>query len=202
MTKFTDLSVGDVMPIERHDRPLAEPCDEAWFILVAAPQKDGALRAYLETIGAVEAWRPIQIKWRAARGPRKRAPYEASAAPGYVFALFDRRVRWHVLKEQAGRRMRHVVSRHEQPLAIDPAVISAMQQVPGRIEILRKRQVEEEERRLLDLIPQPGDKRAKVTIGGEPLMVDVENIHRGVLHFVLRGIHGKVKQAEAMRVKE
>jgi transcription antitermination factor NusG len=197
------LRIGDtVQPEDTDATPLAGRQPPQWFITLATPTKDAGLAAYFDLIGAVEAWRPTVTKWKAARGPRKRVQYQASAAPGYVFVLVDRAPRWHIIRQQAGRLMRGVVGRHGLPMPIPEDVIASMQLVPGRIELLRKEALLRREAERLARMPRPGGK-ARLAEG--PLagfVVEVESIDRGVLHFICRGIKGIARIEDTERVED
>lgn len=169
--------VGQVLPIETLP-VVGEDLDQPqWYILRVPPQGELPASAWLARKGIKGAWYPTQTKWRAVRSVRKRVPYEAPVAPGYLFVPFMRAPIWHELRAQAGKKILSVVSDHGWPLRIPDEVIANMKQVPERIAVLRER---EAERRKI----APGT-RADVTGGPlEGWTIEVSRIDKGIAYFV------------------
>jgi len=176
---YRQLRVGDEVAMEARGGIVAEelPAPE-WYILRAAPKAELAAIAWLARNGVPDAWCPTETRWRTMpRGRRKKVPYEAPLAPGYVFAPFTRRPVWHVLRERAKGKLTGVVARQGIPLVIPEPTIARMKHVPGRIAAIRKR--EEERRRI-----RPGDR---VDVVSGPLAgwtIEVSRIHAGIAYFV------------------
>jgi len=179
MTRYTDMSVGDTVPVSATAAMLAEDLPEPeWHILTTAPQAELPAIAWLERNGVPDAWCPTETRWKKVpRGRRKRVEYQAPIAPRYVFVPFPRRPVWHVLFERARGKLTGVVAKDGVPLCIPEAQIAQMEQVPKRLAAIKER---EDRRRRVG----PGDR---VHIASGPLQgwtVEVARIHAGIAYFV------------------
>jgi transcription antitermination factor NusG len=146
-----------------------------WHALITLPRREASAQAWLAQRG-IEAWYPVETRWRVLRRGRvRRRPYEAVIVGGYIFARFRDEPVWEVVREC--RFLRGVIAYDCRPIPITDEVMAQMAQVPARLEALRRR---EAERRLI----RPGD-RVVVTEG--PLAgwtVDVHEVHAGIARFL------------------
>ncbi|MBU3262076.1 hypothetical protein KPG71_18805 [Roseovarius sp. PS-C2] len=177
--RFGDLRIGDVVQGSKRAM-FAEPLDRpVWNILRCAPQKELAAIAWLRVKGVEGAFCPTEECWRRLpSGPRRKVKYDRPVAPGYVFALFERRPVWHHLFEASRGKLTKVITLGGEPLDVPESKIMDMKRVPGRIEALRRKAKER-------AIIRKGD-RVEVTDG--PLAgwsVDVSRIDAGLAWFVV-----------------
>jgi hypothetical protein len=106
-----------------------------WFIFRSSPMAELPAEAWLLRQGALDAWHPVEKKWRIVGGAKRRkVPYIAAVAPGWVFVLLDREPHWDVLFDRARGKLTHVVGRDGIPLAIPETAIEQMAQVPERMQ--------------------------------------------------------------------
>lgn len=129
-------------------------------------------------VGAVDAWFPSEVRWRAvSRGNRAKVKYLAPVAPGYLFALVSRQPNWGALFHGSRGKIQRVVTLDGEPYPVPERQLMAMQDMPGRI-----REVAERARRAREI--RPGDK-AEITSG--PLAqwtVDIARINAGIAWFI------------------
>lgn len=177
MGKQEQFRIGEVYPLTTRGAWKAEAITPLWYILKAKPQKDPNARAWLKAQG-VEVWYPTETRWRVVpRGKRKKVPYEARIAPGYLFAMFEHRPVWHVLFDQCCF-LSAVVCQDGVPLPIPESILSEMQDVPQRLR-------EMHEARAAARIIKPGDKAMVKDGPFEGWQVDVTAISGGVASFLL-----------------
>jgi len=201
MIRNLGLSIGDIVAPQPRSSPLGEPCDPTWFILIARPQRDQALEAYLRLIGVLDVWRPTVPAWRKSKGPRGKVQYEHNVAPGYVFTLMDRHPQWHIIRHHAGARMRGVVGWDGIPRPISSETMAEMIMVPKRIEILRKDGEAARRAALASKAPRSGDK-ARVMFGDTSYVVDISEVDLGVAHFVINSLRCRVPVDQAERIEK
>jgi transcription antitermination factor NusG len=184
--------IGDRLPLEGHGilgNPL--PDGPRWFIFRTPPMREMRAQGFLMRNGALEAWHPTVTEWVPAKGlkpRRKKIPIIRRVAPGYVFALFDREPRFHILFEAARGRVSRVVTSGGKPLELPDRIIAAMQHVPERLLEAQKEADEERYRAWLARQPVAGeaaDVKAGALIGHT---VDVLEIHGGLAKCLAYGV--------------
>ena len=184
--------IGQEVPLEPK-KPIQSGSSAAWFIFQTPPQKEPSAKAWLEKRG-VEAWYPSEERWRRIpRGKRKKAPYEARLVPRYVFARFTGYPEWDVV--QTCRWLSRVVGVNGTPLPVTDAVMSQMEMVPERLEILRKREIE---RRTI----HPGDKARIIGGAMDGWVVDVSSVHAGIAHFIVPLLGERETRMEVSRMSK
>lgn len=169
--------IGQSVPLEYPSVTGEDLSEPGWYILRVPPMGELPATAWLERKGIKGAWHPTNTKYRPSRTTRKRLPYEAPIASGYLFVPFLQRPIWHEIKRQAVKRIIGVVTECGQPLKVSDDVIAKMKQTPQRIEILRRQEIER--RRI-----KPRDQ---VDVVDGPLAgwtIEVSRIDRGIAYFV------------------
>ena len=189
----TEYFIGQLLPLER-PRPVQDGrIEPAWFAFLTPPKKEVSALAWFNHKG-VEAWYPSEIRRRRIpKGKRRFAEYEARIVPRYIFARFTGWPNWDVL--QGCKYLSRVVGINGSPLPVTDAVMAQMEQVPGRLEIIRKR---EAEKRTI----HPGDK-VRISDGVmEGWIVDVSTVHAGVAAFIIPLLGGGETQIEVSRLQK
>jgi transcription antitermination factor NusG len=194
--------IGDRMPLEGHGilgNPL--PDGPRWFIFRTPPMREMRAQGFLMRNGALEAWHPTVTEWVPAKGlkpRRKKIPIIRRVAPGYVFALFDREPRFHILFEAARGRVSRVVTSGGKPLELPDRAIAAMRIVPERL--VQTQEEAERERYIAWLQKQPVVGES-ATIKAGPLAgisVDVQEIHGGLANCLAIGIGRLTIEAQTL----
>ena len=169
--------IGQSFPLEPQ-RPVqvGEIATAAWFGFQTPPLKETSAQAWLEKRG-IEAWFPTEPrKRRLARGKRAFVEYDGKIVPRYIFARFTGYPQWDVLR--GCRWLSRVIGVDGNPLPVSDDVMSQMEQVPQRLEVIRQR---ERDRRIIS----PGD-RVRITSGAmEGWVVDVSSVHAGIARLIL-----------------
>ncbi len=186
--------IGDTFPLEGKGI-LGDCMDEGprWFILRTPPMREARAQGFLIRNGALEAWHPTVTEWVPAKGanPRRRKiPIVRRIAPGYVFALFDREPRWHVLFDAARGRVSRVVTSGGEPLKLADKIIAAMQHVPER---------------LLDAQKEADAERLRQWLAKQPVAGETADVKGGAMigHTVdVLEIHGALAKCLAFGVRE
>jgi transcription antitermination factor NusG len=210
MSRYQDLSVGDVMPIEGSSSIVGEALDEPkWFIFRTAPQAELASIVWLERNGVDHAWCPTTVVWQRLPGhARRKVRRERVIAPGYVFARFRRRPIWHVLRERSKRKLVGVVSKSvivsdgrsvEVPVAVDHKDIMRMKHVPERIARIRAREIEKAR---TAAVIRPGDSVDVLDGALEGWTLPVDRIDAGIAYFIVPLFGGREIGVEVGRVKK
>ena len=186
MMQHRSFAIGQRVPLDYPRRIVGAECDPEWFILCTVPQKEEGAKAWLEKNGVAEVWWPTEPGWRfVPRSKRRKVPIQRRIAPGYVFAQFDREPVWDVIRDHGKAFVTGVVGREDRPMPIPEKVLAQMQQVPGRIEAMRKkaeREREESERATRPSVGEPAKVKAGPFAG---FVVDVTSINAGIVHFLL-----------------
>lgn len=189
--------IGQTIPLDGHGKIIGQPLERPeWYIFTTAPQMELPSIAWLCRNGVEDAWCPTETRFRKVpRGRRKKVPYEAPVAPGYLFARFEHRPVWHVLRERSKGKITGVVSRDGIPLEIAEDAISQMKHVPARIAAIKAR--EQERRRL-----KPGDEADIVAGPLEGWTVEVIRIHAGIAYFVAPLLGEREIAVEAAKLRK
>lgn len=188
--------IGQTVPLD-YAPAFFVPCDPAWFIMLSSPGSEKKLAEKLRRQGALDVWRPVDQKWRVAKGSRDKVPYEVSVAPGYVFMLVDKHPQWHVIRQKCQGLARGVVVRDGQPHRVSSQDLAEMAQCPDRIEDMRQAAEAQRAAERAAKAPRQGDT-AKIMEG--PLAgfsVPIETINAGIAYFVLGGVKASAR-VEAM----
>lgn len=205
--RYLDARVGDVMPADGPEPHFGAPCEPAWYLLVARPQRERRLADWLREEGH-EGWYPVETRRRlTTRLPRDMEPaarrkalasgaisvsVEYPMVAGYVFARLSREPRWHMLREH--RHIAAVVTHDGHPLVIPEEALERMEQMPEAL--AEARRAEAERHRV-----QPG-KRARIVGGAmDGWQVDVSRIDGALAYFILPLLGGREVSApvDAMR---
>lgn len=195
MTDYRKIEIGDIVPAPEARGIWAEPWPPAWFIFTTPPRGELPASAWMERNGVAETWYPSEQAFKRNRyKPNARIPYLRPIVPGYLFAVLSFRPHWDVLFSRSRGKLLKVVSKNGNPIAIPESVISEMEQVPQRLEIIREA---ERAKRTIG----KGDK-AEVMIAGTSWTVEVESIHAGVASFVLPFFGGKIANAPLHEMKK
>ncbi len=149
----------------------------AWYIFGVAPMKELPAEAWLIRNGALDAWHPVEKRWKPCNAKRAKVPYFAPFIAGYTFVRFDREPHWDVLFDRANGKLSYVISSNGIPMRIPETVIAQMAQVPERMRLAAE--AEAEARKI-----KPGDK-ATFTRGNVEWSVEVTSITNGMASFIL-----------------
>lgn len=189
----TAYYIGQVLPWEPPKPVQIGRIEPAWFAFLTPPQKEISALAWFNHKG-VEAWYPSEMRRRRiSRGKRKFAEYEARIVPRYIFARFTGVPQWDVL--QSCRYLSRVIGVKETPLPVTDTVMAQMAQVPGRLEIIRKREVEKR-------IIRPGDKARIMDGAMEGWIVDVSHVHAGIAAFIVPLLGERVTRVDVARLEK
>lgn len=136
MTGWLDLAVGDVVPAlwlpERKAEEEPTPANGAaasWYLVCTAPGCEAEVVERLKEAGflAYFPWEERIIRLRGRHGYGRRCKKSKRPAfPTYVFVGM-RGLRWDLLREVAGKRVRSVVARGNAPLRIEWETVEALQ---------------------------------------------------------------------------
>ena len=168
--------IGETYPIAARRAPLGKPSPDAWYIMTTRPQAEIKAMAWLQTIGAVETWRPTEQVWQAT--PREKAAgknVQRAIAPGYIWAKLDRVLVWDVMKEQANGKLSDIIRHGPQrdPYRIPHRAMMAMRQVPETLAAMQDDEAAQAEAQRQATLPMVG-RRARVTegpLGGNTALV-------------------------------
>lgn len=209
MSRYQDLSVGDVMPIEGSASIVGEVMDEPrWFIFRTAPMAELASIVWLERNGVDHAFCPTEVSWQHRPGRARKVKYERAIVPGYVFARFLHRPIWHVLRARSKRKLAGVVSERvvfqdgrliEVPYAVKHKDILRMKHVPRHIRDLRAKEVQKA--RAAARV-QPGDTVDVIDGALEGWTLPVDRIDAGIAYFVVPLFGGREIGVDVGRVKK
>ncbi|WP_428924983.1 transcription termination/antitermination protein NusG [Marinibacterium sp. SX1] len=195
---------GQIVPLDYERAPFGAPMAPCWFILLVPPQKEAGAAAWARRAGALETWFPTEKAWRFRGGKaaarRNKVEYRRLIAPGYVFVLTDRVPAWDVIRQRSIGRVSGVVSRDGAACAIATDELANMAQVPQRLE--RMRRAEDERRRFARQAKHPvAGQMARICEGPmSGFMVDVERVHAGIAHWIIKGIRGNCRVDAMERV--
>ena len=179
----------------RHRDIWAEAWEPAWYILRVPPMREAGAVAWLGANGAPDAWYPTEERWyRQPRCRRQKRRALVPVAPGYLFALLDRRPQWDVLVGKSRGKVLRVICRSGEPYPVPERAMMEMRQVPGRIEEVRAARARERE-------IHPGD-RVEVDLGGASWQVDISRINAGIAHFVLPLMGGQEVSAPVATLRK
>lgn len=143
-------------PIEQPSHLISTLYDRPrWFILRTTRQQ--WVRSWLERHG-IEAWYPVETRWRKVPGQRKSVPVERPIVAGYVFANFPGKPLWHEIKHRAAGKVIGVVSNGVTPREFTDAELMQMRSVPDRLS--EARTAAEEAKRI-----RAGDKALHPALG-------------------------------------
>lgn len=194
--------IGDIVSFDYLRRPLEGYIEPEWYILTTPPQREIGAEAYLRRIGVTDVWFPTETRYRPnPRGGRK-IKYDSKIAPGYIFAMFERRPVWDVLFRMGRGRVSGAVSHNEWPLRITEDALAAMRQTPLRVEEKRQKAERERLEAMLANQPKPGE-RAELTEGTlSGYLVDVTEVRGTIVHYLIRGENMNIPgQAQINSVK-
>lgn len=183
--------IGDRLPLEGRGILGDYMDDPRWFIFRAPPMREARAQGFLLRNGALEAWHPTVTEWAPGAHPRRRKiPIVRRIAPGYVFALFDREPRFHIIFEAARGRVSRVVTSGGEPLKLEDKIIAAMRIVPDR---------------LLDAQKEADAERLRAWLAKQPVAGGAADVKSGAMigHTVdVLEIHGALAKCLAFGVRE
>lgn len=168
--------IGQTIPLEPRRPVQVGDAVPLWYGFQTPPQKETSAQAWLEKRG-IEAWFPTEPRRRRLpKGKRAFVEYDGKVVPRYIFARFTGYPQWDVLRDC--RWLSRVIGVDGNPLPVSDDVMSQMEKVPQRLEIIRQREAEKR-------IIRPGDK---VRISSGPMdgwIVDVSAVHAGIAKLIL-----------------
>ena len=196
--------IGEIYPIAARRAPLGKPSPEAWYIMTTRPQAEIKAMAWLQSIGAVETWRPTEQVWQPT--PREKAAgknVERAIAQGYIWAKLDRALVWDVMKEQANGKLSDIIRHGPQrdPYRIPHRVMMAMRQVPETLAAMQDDKAAQAEAQRQATLPMVG-RLAMVTagpLGGNTALV--MDIRGGIASCLFGAATVRVDVGNLVRVK-
>lgn len=175
-----ELPPGETYHVQGRDLP--EP---VWYVFGTPAMKERNAEAWLNHRG-LEVWYPREKAWRHnPRGVRKKVPYMRLIVPRYVFVQFTGEPVWHVVRKCPW--LSYVVGtpNGEEPMPISDRVMAQMEQVPQRLEKMRR---EAEERRRV----RPGDRVKVIQGAATGWIVSVTEVHAGIARYIAGPLKGEV----------
>ena len=188
----TEYARGDVVPLDFARRPFDEPVPPERFIFTVPPRNEESARCWVQRVGAPDAWYPTKKDFRILpRGHRRKVPYQRRVAPGYVFVLIDRRPVWDVLFQHAMGRLSGVICQSGVPLALTHDDMVRMDQVPLRLQAMRRERLEWERQDRLENRPAVAGGCARICEGlMAGRVVAVESIRNDMVQWVCGPLRG------------
>lgn len=172
MMQYRELKPGDSVPFDYPRRPFTGSCDPAWWVMTTGRMRQDMVgaAAWLRRVGADEAWFPEEeVRRTTKRGNvLVREKYARPIVPGVVFVLSASWPQWDVIAER--KRIRPLKI-GDKPVAVTEHVMAKMENVPQRIEDLRKSVAAAEKAEREARIPKVGD--AVSFFGNRALVEDI-----------------------------
>ncbi len=188
MSHYTNLRVGDVLPVEGRWRITGQPLDTPeWYALRVRGGQESKAKAKLE-FAEVEVTYPVEREVKFKKG--KRVERTKSVVPGLIYAKFHHMPMWHVLRER--NITTGVYCNGNLPIILPPDIIRAVMGLPTEAERLAAAKAEM-------LRVREGDK-ARLLIAGNPFIVDVSTIKDNRVWWTMGFVKGEAEVAGIERI--